>query len=79
MNIIVLFVIEVDVEPITNLDIQSPPAVQLVFVSATIPRSTEETLQELIHVCDQRRDFISFLFIFRLITLIEHIHHQFIV
>ncbi|CAF3587775.1 unnamed protein product [Rotaria socialis] len=40
--------LEIDVQPITNLEKSAPPAVQLVFVSATIPTATEETLKELI-------------------------------
>jgi len=40
----------VDVQPINDLEHNAPPAVQLVFVSATIPTATEETLKELISV-----------------------------
>ncbi|UJR23006.1 hypothetical protein I4U23_026032 [Adineta vaga] len=40
--------LEVDVQPINNLEHDAPPAVQLVFVSATIPTATEESLKELI-------------------------------
>ncbi|CAF4377648.1 unnamed protein product, partial [Adineta steineri] len=40
--------LEIDVQPINDLEHDAPPAVQLVFVSATIPTATEESLKELI-------------------------------
>ncbi|CAF0870213.1 unnamed protein product [Rotaria sordida] len=40
--------LEVDVQPINDLEHNASPAVQLIFVSATIPTTTEESLKELI-------------------------------
>ncbi|CAF1164398.1 unnamed protein product [Adineta ricciae] len=40
--------LEVDVQPINDVEHNAPPAVQLIFVSATIPTATEESLKDLI-------------------------------
>ncbi|CAF0948260.1 unnamed protein product [Rotaria sp. Silwood1] len=40
--------LEIDVQPINDLEQNASPAVQLIFVSATIPTTTEESLKELI-------------------------------
>ncbi|CAF2466150.1 unnamed protein product [Rotaria sp. Silwood2] len=51
--------LEIDVKPINNLKQNAPSAVQLIFISATIPITIEESLKELISIRINLNNFIK--------------------